>query len=247
MGHVVFNKYFQMIPAVTEELKREVYKLRYQVYCTETGFEDHDKFPDYLETDEYDSRSSHYLVRHRKLGIYMATTRIILPDAEKLFPIEKHSLIDRVDLLKTMPRSNLAELSRFCVSKELRQRKDEQQQEEKRSAALLTIALFACAIRMSSQNNIHYWYAIMEPTLLRAVSMLGIHFIKVGPPVDYHGLRIPCVIKIADLLDSIEKKDLNSWRMLTDDTYYSQDDDLQVDPKAQVQLGTNHDRQTAAI
>jgi len=28
-----FNQYFEMVPAISEELKNEVYKLRYQVYC----------------------------------------------------------------------------------------------------------------------------------------------------------------------------------------------------------------------
>lgn len=35
----VFNQFFEMVPAVSPELKDEAYKLRYQVYCVEvTGF-----------------------------------------------------------------------------------------------------------------------------------------------------------------------------------------------------------------
>jgi N-acyl amino acid synthase of PEP-CTERM/exosortase system len=232
----IFNKYFEMVPAYTDELKHEVYKLRYQVYGTEngdkTGF---NKFIDHsgeIEFDEYDSHSSHYLIRHRERGIYMATTRLILPNAnnqEKLFPIEIHSQIDNVDLLKTMPRHNLAELSRFCVSKEFRRRKNEQHllttndadsevaynQEEKRVSSHLTLALFACAIKMSSENNIHYWYAFMEPALMRVISALGIHFVSIGPLVNFYGMRKACVIKIDDLLDGVAKKDLDYWHFLT--------------------------------
>lgn len=233
----IFNKYFEMIPAISDELKHEVYKLRYQVYSTEngdkTGFKNFIDHSEEIEFDEYDSHSSHYLIRHRGLGIYMATTRLILLDAnnrEKPFPIEKHSQIDNVNLLKTMPRHNLAELSRFCVSKEFRRRKNEQQllttndaigsevisaQEEKRSSSHLTLALFACAIKMSSENNIHYWYALMEPALMRVFSTLGIHFVGIGPLVNHYGLRLPCVIKVDELLDSVAKKDLNSWNLLT--------------------------------
>ncbi len=227
-----FNEYFEMVPAISEELKTEVYKLRYQVYCVENKFLNSDDYHDEMEFDEFDRHSAHYLIRHRKLGIYIATTRIILSDAndrEKLFPIEKHSRIDNVNLLKTMPRHNLAELSRFCVSKEFRRRKNEQhllttndaeseityEQEEKRSSSHLTLALFACAIKMSCENNIQYWYAIMEPSLKRVFSTLGIHFVGIGPLVDYNGLRQPCVIKIDGLLDSVAKKDLNYWNMLT--------------------------------
>lgn len=233
----IFNKYFEMIPAISDELKHEVYKLRYQVYSTEngdkTGFKNFIDHSEGIEFDEYDSHSSHYLIRHRGLGIYMATTRLILPDAnnrEKPFPIEKYSQIDNVNLLKTMPRHNLAELSRFCVSKEFRSRKNEQQllttndaiasevifaQEEKRSSSHLTLALFACAIKMSSENNIHYWYAFMEPALMRVFSTLGIHFVGIGPLANHYGLRQPCVIKVDELLDGVAKKDLNYWNLLT--------------------------------
>ncbi|MBL6986583.1 MAG: PEP-CTERM/exosortase system-associated acyltransferase [Methylobacter sp.] len=231
----IFNKYFEMIPATSDELKHEVYKLRYQVYSTEngdkTGFNKFINHADGMEFDEYDLHSSHYLIRHRELGMYMATTRLILPDVnirEKLFPIEQHSQIDNVDLLKTMPRHNLAELSRFCISKEFRRRRIDQYlfannddsenllaYEEKRSSSHLTLALFSCAIKMSAENNIHYWYAFMEPALIRVFSAFGIHFVEIGPLVDFYGMRRPCVIKVADLLDSVAKKDLNYWSMLT--------------------------------
>lgn len=229
----VFNGYFEMVPAISDELRKEVYKLRYQVYCIENEFLNSEHYPDDLEIDDYDQHSAHYLIRHRKSGDYAATARLILPHAnnpEKPFPIEVYSRIDNVDLLKTMPRQNLAELSRFCVSKKFRQRKSEQHlvttidddsvadftQEEKRSSSHLTLALFACAIKISSENDIHYWYAVMDPALKRLVSKLGVNFVGIGPLGDYHGMRRPCVIKVDDLLDGVAKKDLNYWNMLTD-------------------------------
>ncbi|MDD1617696.1 MAG: hypothetical protein CG439_2784 [Methylococcaceae bacterium NSP1-2] len=56
-----FNNYFEMIPANTDELKQEVYKLRYQVYCLERNFLEPDA--NGVEHDEYDHHSSHYLIR----------------------------------------------------------------------------------------------------------------------------------------------------------------------------------------
>lgn len=228
----VFNEFFEMVPAISDELKNEVYKLRYQVYCIENNFEPSWQFPDEIEFDDYDQQSVHYLIRHRKSGDYAATTRLILPDAnnpKKPFPIEINSKIDNVDLFKTISRHNLAELSRFCVSKQFRRRRNEQHlmttydadsevaftQKEKRSSSHLTLALFACAIKISSENNIHSWYALMEPALKRLVSTLGINFVAIGPLVDYHGTRRPCVIKVDDLLDGVAEKDLNFWNMLT--------------------------------
>jgi N-acyl amino acid synthase of PEP-CTERM/exosortase system len=68
---------------------------------------------------------------------------------------------------------------------------------------------------MSNKNNIHYWYAVMEPALLRFLSALGIHFKNIGPLSDYHGKRQPCVIKVADLLAGVCEKNVDIWNMLT--------------------------------
>ena len=228
----VFNEYFEMVPAISDSLKNEVYKLRYQVYCIENNFLNPDDYPNDLEIDDYDQHSVHYLIRHRKNGNFMATTRLILPDTTNLkkpFPFEIYSQIDNINIFKTIPRQNMAELSRFCVSKDFRRRKNEQyllttidadsrtsfSQYEQRSSSHLTLALFACAIKISSENNIQYWYAIMEPALKRLVSTLGINFAGIGPLVDYHGIRQPCMIKVDNLLDSVAKKNFDYWKMLT--------------------------------
>jgi N-acyl amino acid synthase of PEP-CTERM/exosortase system len=79
----------------------------------------------------------------------------------------------------------------------------------------LTIALFTCLIKMSEENDIYYWYAVMEPALIRYFSSLGIYFVGIGPLVDYHGIRQPCMIKVSDLLDGVAKKDLSLWDMMT--------------------------------
>lgn len=227
-----FNEYFEMIPANSDALKQEVYKLRYQVYCVEKGFLE--TRANGMEYDEYDAHSSHYLIRHRDSDCYMATTRLILPDSnhpEKLFPMEVYSQIDNIKLLNTMHRGNLAELSRFCVSKQFRRRANERDllvtndvdenrcsRREKDSSAHLTLALFACAIRMSSEHNIHYWYAIMEPASKRIASALGIHFVELGPlrpSAHYYGMRAPYAIKVDDLLNDVAEKDLDYWNMLT--------------------------------
>jgi N-acyl amino acid synthase of PEP-CTERM/exosortase system len=225
-----FNQYFEIIPASTEELRQEVYKLRYQVYCLEKGFLN--PSPDGTEHDEYDEYSSHYLIRHHETG-YMATTRLILPDRnhpEKLFPMEAYNQIDNAELLKSMPRNNIAELSRFCVSKEFRRRAnerdiivtnevdDDRSPIKKHHSPNLTLALFACAVRISFEHDIHYWYAIMEPASKKIAAALGVNFVAVGSPMPsehYYGLRAPYTIKVNDLLRGAEEKDPEYLEMLT--------------------------------
>ncbi|MCK4842100.1 MAG: PEP-CTERM/exosortase system-associated acyltransferase [Methylococcales bacterium] len=225
-----FNQYFEMIPALSDELKEEVYKLRFQVYCNETGFEDPALCPKNMEHDEYDDNSIHYLIKHRTSKSYAATTRLIMPDddnIDKLLPIEQHTCIEDYEILKGIPRENIAEVSRFCVSNKFKRRINfltgigteepkEVSLKEKITFPHITLALIACLIKASDEQHITYWFAIMEPALLRFLSIVGIRFTDIGPVIEYHGKRKPCVIKISDLLDGVLQKNESLWNMLTD-------------------------------
>jgi N-acyl amino acid synthase of PEP-CTERM/exosortase system len=235
----VFNEYFEMVPAISDELKNEVYKLRYQVYCIENKFESPSQFPDEMEFDDFDQHSVHYLIRHRRSGDYAATVRLILPDAnnpEKLFPLELYCEIDNVAVIQPINRKHLGEVSRLCVSKAFKKRKNEANTlaaigsdrqdyfslDEKRTFPLISLALIACTVKASYENDIHYSYGTMEPPWFRLVSALGINFIKIGPLVDYHGERWPAVVKVADMLDCVAKKNLDIWNLLTNRGYFLQ-------------------------
>ncbi|HSD85123.1 MAG TPA: PEP-CTERM/exosortase system-associated acyltransferase, partial [Anaerolineae bacterium] len=230
-----FNDYFDMVPATTESLKLAVYRLRYQVFCLETGFEDKDCFPGKLEMDEYDRRSEHYLIRHRQSGVYAATTRIILPDTknpESLFPIERHCSLTTSHLLEHIPRECLGEVSRFCVSGFFKRRPGEKgtlagigpqkhqyyhsTEEERRCWPHITLALIACLNRINLTHVTTHLYALMEPSLVRMLNSIGITFLPIGPLTDYHGIRQPCIIKVPDYLEKVKEKNFHVWEMLTD-------------------------------
>ena len=222
-----------MVPALSDELKNEVYKLRYQVFCIDTKIFNSQHYPDGLEFDDFDQQAVHYLIRHRKSGDYAATTRLILPDAnipEKPFPLELYCEIHNVALMQDIDRKHLGEVSRFCVSKTFKNRKNEAHtlmgidcewqnyytQNEQRTFPYISLALMACFVKSSYENDIHYLFASMEPSFLRVVSALGINLIKIGPLVDYHGRRWPVMIKITDLLDCVAEKNMDIWNLLTD-------------------------------
>ncbi len=233
-----FKDFFEVVPANTDALKKEVYKLRFQVYCLETGFELADQFPEGVEFDNFDEQSSHYLIRHRKSGEFAATTRLILPNSNninELFPLEKYCPIDKLELIQSIDRRYLAEVSRFCVSKEFKKRKNEARtlnaigpdwdkeefgKDERRTFPHIALALFACLIRASHENNIHYWCASMETAFLRFIGAIGVHAVKIGPVSDYHGERWPCIIKVSDLLNDVADKNMDVWNMFTDNGRY---------------------------
>ncbi len=98
----------------------DLYRLRYQVYCDECGFEKPEDHPNGLETDEFDEVSSHFCAFNRDTREIIGTARIILP-SEKAFPIEKHFSIDR-KTVAAIDHNKIGEISRLAISKDFRRR-----------------------------------------------------------------------------------------------------------------------------
>src|SRR3569832_956630 len=162
-----FTRFFDVRPAVTKEQLRSALLLRYQVYCVETGFENSEQHPDGLEHDEFDARATHSLLIHRDSGMMAGTVGLVRP-AEAM-----------------LQRSQIAEISRFCISKEFKRRmaephtlwgqpdalsEEDRLMAQRRLIPHITVGLFAAIVRMSAEHHIRYWYAVMEPSLLRLLT-----------------------------------------------------------------------------
>ncbi len=234
----VFHDKFRVVVGDQPEVRRASYALRYQVYCLETGFEDKARFPDGLEYDEFDERSTHALVFYRGVKEPAATVRLILPDPEepsRPFPIEQHCL----DSMRAggfnpgvLPRQRLAEISRFAVSKRFKRRLGEKgtlagnmgcgadalssDMPSRRLLPHLTLGLFRAIVTMSASEGMTHWYAVMEPALLRLLTRFGIHFRPVGRLVDYHGKRQPCMGEVDEVLAGIWRQRRDVWNLITD-------------------------------
>lgn len=235
----IFFDYFDLAmdpePGVVDEAAR----LRYQVYCIENNFEDASRCHDGREVDEYDSRSVHSIVRHRKLGITAASVRLVLSDREcpeAPFPIEKNcaaSLQYGAWIPIGVPRNCVAEISRFAVSKQFKRRLGESGHpagvgpdteryvnpdiSRGRVIPHLILGLFAAIVKMSAEHHITHWYAVMDVSLLRLLSRFGISFRPMGGLVDYHGLRQPCFGNVDEVLAGIWEKRPDIWRLITAD------------------------------
>jgi N-acyl amino acid synthase of PEP-CTERM/exosortase system len=233
----VFSEYFDVITDDESWVVDEAFKLRYQVYCIEQGFEDASQFKDKREFDDVDCRSAHGIVRHLTSGVTAATVRLVLPDRNNsgaAFPIEEHcgDFLKLVSpILKGVPRHSIAEISRFAVSKDFKRRLGEaghvagvgpdhdkylkQCPSGKRVIPHLILGLFVAIVRMSAEHNITHWYAVMDESLLRLLGRFGIDFAPIGDLVDYHGLRQPCFRSVDEVLAGIWKKRLDVWQLIT--------------------------------
>jgi len=226
-------QWFQAIPANTELLRHESFRLRYQVYCVENPFENPDEHPGEAETDHYDSRAVCTNLIHRPSGITAGTVRLVLPlleDPNSSFAVQEACKEPFFRDPSSFPIGRAAEISRFCISKDFRRRQGDglypryeelDQQDatmlEKRVIPNMTLGLIEGLVRMSVENGVIYWCAMMEPALLRLLTRMGIHFEHIGPLVDHHGRRQPCFIKLSTLLERVRREQQEIWDVLTDD------------------------------
>jgi len=270
-AYTFYNSLFEGVLADTEELKRECYKLRYEVYCLEhSGYENAASFPDGCESDEYDQRAVHMLLRYRETGAFVGTARLILqPPDEKVGALPVHKLCRENNLVlpELFPLRHLAEISRFCIIKDFRRRAQdtiasgfysakELENDKKRIIPSMSLGLMGMIIRTCRQYNVKQVYAEMEPFLLRLLDKLGFHWTLVGSSIEYHGKRHICYATDAQL-DQCKKERPEVWDFVTDKGRYSDADSASalrifgpngcgLDPEDEIDF-TAVDRETAPI
>lgn len=236
----IFNSVFNVELAKTTAAINEVLEVRYQVYCIDRPFEDPNCFLDKRERDAYDPRSVHALIRHRLTGNSVAAVRLVLAgdSARNDFPMEGPCIgkmsANAQKALAAVPRHKVAEMSRLAVSRDFRRRVNENQTTSgisdfasytdedggQRAMPYISLGLFAAIVKMSVENGITHWLAVMEPTLLRLLKRYGISFEHVGPVVEYHGRRKPVFTEAAALLDGIRRQRPDVWTLITENGRY---------------------------
>jgi N-acyl-L-homoserine lactone synthetase len=198
------DRSFSVVIADNEQLIDSVYRLRYQVYSVERGFEPGDNG---VEIDKFDERARHVLLIHRETGQPVGTVRVIpssytdgvegLPMASACAP----------GLLQHLPSLTTGEISRFALSK-LRSMSC-------RAGTMLRLGLMKGVIQLSSELGLTHWCAIMEPTLIRLLQAHSIHYVPVGPLVEYHGLRQPCYAEISSVVERGRAEKWETWNYCT--------------------------------
>jgi N-acyl amino acid synthase of PEP-CTERM/exosortase system len=215
---------FEGVLADTEPLRNACFRVRHQVYCIERGYFPPADYPSGLETDEHDSHSLHGLLRHRLSGEAVGTVRLVLPRAGgNRGDLPVYSLVQGagLDTAALPPIGRTAEISRFAISKSFRshralpvgiagQASDVQVMLSGMALSLMALVVF----RMSTVRPTEYLCAAMEPPLIRLLSRLGMRLHAVGPLIDYHGLRQPCIASVEDVKRGIEVERPDVWRLI---------------------------------
>ena len=207
-----FRRFFKVSLATTPEQKQAVYRLRYRVYCEELEYEPAAKFPERAEYDEFDERSLHCLVTHRRSGLAAGCVRLVrtLDDQNPApLPIEQHcghSLDPATVGFIKHNRGTICEISRLAVDGRFRRRLGEDRSQlgeldaldfchqELRTFSLVATASFMAATALTELPGCHNIFAMMEVFLPKVLARSGLRFERAGSEIDYHGWRAPYFI-----------------------------------------------------
>lgn len=205
-----FQRYFEIVSAATPALRREVFRLRYQVYAQELGWEQEAQFPAGEETDPNDGRSAFCLLRHRPSQRYIGCVRLVMAepeDSQAPFPFEVAAQVPAAELATRYGanwRAVAGEISRVAVISDFRRRTGERgaavtdvdddsqsTRPERRGFPHIAVGLYLGAAVMGTLRGLERVFALMEPKLARRLRAYGIVFDKIGEAVEHHGLRAP--------------------------------------------------------
>jgi N-acyl amino acid synthase of PEP-CTERM/exosortase system len=194
---------------------RDIFSLRYDVYCAERAFVPSAAGDTGLETDAADSWAVHFGAYDRQQQI-AATVRLVQPPPGQDYPFSQYcSPFPDVTL---PPRAEAAEVSRLVVRKTYRRRSGDSMEgvphafaEHGKASAiwpagggarrrcdspLLLLGLYRDMYRHSRETGIRFWYAAMDRPLARSLDRMGIPFRPISEQVDYFG---PVALHMVDL------------------------------------------------
>ena len=213
-----YKRYFEIVPALTDELRQHAYRIRHQVYCEELKFEP--ARDDRLEIDEYDAHSLHCLIRSVKNGNYVGCTRIVLaPPDNPLKPLPFETLcaltLDRAIVdPQQLPRNTIAEVSRLAVVSQYRLRRGEQNRpvaindqsfgtKDQPRFPYIPVGLYLGTIELARLHGVQILFVLTERRLAKHFSRLGVEVVQIGGAIEHRGIRAPSMLSVPKIIDGL--------------------------------------------
>jgi N-acyl amino acid synthase of PEP-CTERM/exosortase system len=210
-----FARYFRVRPALDDEARLKVYRIRHAVYCEELGYEPlrHDR----LECDEFDARSLHCLLESVQTGAAIGCVRLVLADsnmAVAALPFEtlcreslNRSLVDPAKL----DRRRIAEVSRLAVVAQYRRRRGEHKvpvgldesdfgTPDRPRFPYIAAGLYLGMLAQANRSGIETLFMLTERGLSKQLGRLGVAMQTIGAPVEHRGVRYPSMMSVQEII-----------------------------------------------
>lgn len=216
-----FSEHFEIVPALSEELKNEAFRVRHQVYCEDLNFES--QRASKYETDEYDVNALHLLMKSVRLNKFIGCTRLVRPsivDPHQPLPFEIccGSTLDysKVGSL-LLSRNKIAEVSRLAVISEFRRRKGEADKPINISDEdygissyahfrfpYIPLGLFIGTVELAYIHHIDVLFMLTEKRLAMHFSKLGANLEFIGLPIEHRGIRVPSMVNTVEIIKNMK-------------------------------------------
>lgn len=217
---------FRFGQVIDDDVLKDTFRMRYEVYVDEFRFENKADHPDGLETDEYEDASIHFACLNETDSV-VGTIRLVR-NSDKGFPIE-HATELSIPGQKPEP-DKIGEISRLTVTKDLRRRKEDgmygvesylkkkeggilpddgtiPKEMRGRKNPIIVLGLYQVMFHESLRQGLTHWYMITEKKIFYALRKYGFLFHQIGEPVQYHGERVPYFANIYELLVNLKQTD----------------------------------------
>jgi N-acyl amino acid synthase of PEP-CTERM/exosortase system len=216
-----FFQYFKPQLANNEQQKRDVYRLRHNVYCEELKFEEAKATLE--ERDEFDERSHHCFAEHLGTRKLAGTIRMVTSDADnQLLPIEQfclHAITNPLVNPAQFARHEICEISRLAVPAQYRKLVTQAglggeltqpavSEQERGCFTYISLCLYLAATAVAYKIKRHHVFVMMEPRLARSLVRVGIMFMQIGDAIEYHGQRAPFYLDARELRNTLRPEHL---------------------------------------
>lgn len=195
---------FETLFCDTHEARTLHYQIRYKVFCTQTGFEDPDNFPDGAERDEYDRAAVQFVMWDRMQQRMMGTMRLI--DAKRT-PLPCENICQNSLFELDAVRERTVEFSRLAILRD-HQRVERKGYTYDQFPSLINMAesvpvcmteekneallrLLWASFEWGAENGVDYCYFIVTAPLARMLKSFGIPLTILGTEVKHRGVRHP--------------------------------------------------------
>ena len=213
-----FDRYFEIMPATTDALREQVYRVRHRVYCEELAWEP--VRPDGLEHDAFDPQSLHILLRSRQLDEYVGCIRLIRCHEHfpsNPLPFESacaHTLDQRLLENLALTRDSVAEVSRLAVDSRYRRRQGEQRRPvtisdddygnlRRPRFPFIPVGLYLGMLEAARLHGIDTLFMLTEPWLAGHFRRLGVRLEPIGSPIEHRGQRVPSMMSVTVTIRSL--------------------------------------------
>jgi len=203
-----YREFFYVVRATTPELLEQAFKLRYEVYVKDCGYQFHNPYEtDEIEKDHYDERSEHCLLFHKPTNQPMGYVRLIPYKAycEDRLPIENFGIRFSQQIVEQLRTHQIGEISRLSIHHSFRRRlgdkiyqfenNDDSTESRFRVNYLPACLILACAALMT-ENNLKYSVALMEKRLAILIKRYGVPHKKIAHDIELNGIRAPYIMNL---------------------------------------------------